>query len=511
MESYKKYKWEMVGNDFNSPFFRNYIWTDAPAKYPKLFGVLSIIVGILSRENKITYLADISTWNETHQGLKKLAFKDYKYVEKLIDKTNKIGGEFNSWSNKNIFKANLASKTSKQLIALYREFFERQAVMYAYGVLIPILDFQSFSFVEGNLNRILTEKVLTKDFVKYFDILTFPIHNSFAQDQEEDLLRLMSDFDSGVWRKDILSKSFEEVSKKYPKFVKRLKAHTEKHSWVYYVYAGPALTDVQFYEFIKEYLEKKVNPKKKLQELGKKRKEIAQQRKTLLKKLDLNAFQKSILLLAGKMVWAKPRRKDYQSRSYFHVERLQSEIGKRLFISLSQVRSAPIEVLEKALKQGNIDTDTLNSIYNFHICLPVNGRKVVVLHGEEANLFLKKHIKKESKIDVKNITEIQGATAHSGRAKGTVRIINSSEDMDKMKQGDVLVSMATTPSVVPAMKKASAIVTDEGGLTCHAAIVSRELGIPCVIGTKIATKVFKDGDVVEVDAGKGVIKLIKRK
>ena len=59
------------------------------------------------------------------------------------------------------------------------------------------------------------------------------------------------------------------------------------------------------------------------------------------------------------------------------------------------------------------------------------------------------------------------------------------------------------------MKKAAAIVTDEGGITSHAAIVSRELGIPCVIGTKFATKVFKDGDLIEVDADKGIVRKIK--
>ena len=77
-----------------------------------------------------------------------------------------------------------------------------------------------------------------------------------------------------------------------------------------------------------------------------------------------------------------------------------------------------------------------------------------------------------------------------------------------MGQGDILVTEMTTPDFVPAMKRASAIVTDKGGITCHAAIVSRELNIPCVIGTKIATKVFKDGDVVEVNATSGVVKKV---
>ncbi len=81
--------------------------------------------------------------------------------------------------------------------------------------------------------------------------------------------------------------------------------------------------------------------------------------------------------------------------------------------------------------------------------------------------------------------------------------------MSKMDEGDLLVSHMTDPEIVPAMKKAAAIVTDMGGITCHAAIVSRELGIPCVIGTKIATKVLRDGDLAEVDANKGIIRKLK--
>ncbi len=80
--------------------------------------------------------------------------------------------------------------------------------------------------------------------------------------------------------------------------------------------------------------------------------------------------------------------------------------------------------------------------------------------------------------------------------------------MAKFKENDILISINSTPSLTPAIKKAAAIVTDEGGRGCHAAIISRELKKPCVIGTKYATKVFKDGDLVEVDAEKGIIKKI---
>ncbi len=79
-----------------------------------------------------------------------------------------------------------------------------------------------------------------------------------------------------------------------------------------------------------------------------------------------------------------------------------------------------------------------------------------------------------------------------------------------LKRGDILVAATTGPEIMAACQRAGAIVTDEGGITSHAAIVSRELNIPCIIGTKIATKVLKDGQLVEVDAEKGVVKIIRK-
>ena len=75
-----------------------------------------------------------------------------------------------------------------------------------------------------------------------------------------------------------------------------------------------------------------------------------------------------------------------------------------------------------------------------------------------------------------------------------------------MRAGEILVSSETTPELMPAIKKAAAIVTEMGGLTSHASIISRELGKPCIVGTKIATQVFRDGDLVEVNATKGIVK-----
>ena len=98
-----------------------------------------------------------------------------------------------------------------------------------------------------------------------------------------------------------------------------------------------------------------------------------------------------------------------------------------------------------------------------------------------------------------------GLGASPGIGYGPVTLVKTKKEINKVKQGDVLVTAMTSPDFVPAMKKVSAIITDKGGLTSHAAIVSRELGVPCVVGTKIATKTLKEGRVVTVDGKEGKV------
>ena len=110
----------------------------------------------------------------------------------------------------------------------------------------------------------------------------------------------------------------------------------------------------------------------------------------------------------------------------------------------------------------------------------------------------------------KNNQEIKGQVGNKGKYTGPARIIMNYHDFSKMQTGDVLVSTMTTPDFVVLMHKAGAIVTDIGGMLCHAAIVSREINKPCIIGTKFATQILKDGDLVEVDAEKGVVRIVKK-
>ncbi|MBI2129163.1 hypothetical protein HYU07_02895 [Candidatus Woesearchaeota archaeon] len=108
------------------------------------------------------------------------------------------------------------------------------------------------------------------------------------------------------------------------------------------------------------------------------------------------------------------------------------------------------------------------------------------------------------------INKIRGQAAYKGIICGKARVIISRKQLSLMKRGEILIAPTTAPDFLTAMHKAAAFVADEGGIISHAAIVAREMKKPCIIGTKIATQVLKDGDLIEVNANEGLIKIIKR-
>ncbi len=110
-----------------------------------------------------------------------------------------------------------------------------------------------------------------------------------------------------------------------------------------------------------------------------------------------------------------------------------------------------------------------------------------------------------AEVEIEGKVIISGEKASPGAAAGPVRVIHDASEIDKVRDGNVLVAEMTTPDFVPAMKRAAGIITDRGGRTCHAAIVSRELGVPCVVGTENATKVLKDEQIVTVDGSSGKV------
>jgi pyruvate,water dikinase len=175
---------------------------------------------------------------------------------------------------------------------------------------------------------------------------------------------------------------------------------------------------------------------------------------------------------------------------------------------------APIAVSDQA-KQKLPDKDiialakiakTIEGLYQFPQDIEwakEEGKLYIVQTRPVTTLGLPKEA--EAVEEFEGVQLLSGISASPGTATGTVTITHHGSEIDKVREGDVLVAEMTTPDFVPAMKRAVAIVTDRGGRTCHAAIVSRELGVPCIVGTGSATSVLKDGQLITVDGSQGKV------
>jgi phosphohistidine swiveling domain-containing protein len=380
-------------------------------------------------------------------------------------------------------------------------------LVYAYGLLLPLLDYQDATFLSDELNRIL--KFKGKE--EYFGILTTPLRSTFNKSQELDLLKILTEIKKD---KKLINKLKVLDSATLLAYLKRschqvwqlLNGQAAKYCWVNYVYEGPAMGTVDFVDIIRDFLKRGVDPIKELNKYKRDGEELKAKQQKILKELGLSRREEQLIELTRDAVFVKPYRRELQSHSYYHAEFLLVEIARRLHLSLRQVRMMLPQEVAAGLLHGKVDVETINQRMNI-VVYGGRGDRAFCFSGRRAEEFLKKNVAKEAKVKLPK--NIQGVTAFAGRAVGIAKLINMPEEMVKMKDGDILVAATTSPNLMPAIRKAAAIVTDEGGLTCHAAIVSRELKIPCVVGAKIATKVLKDGDKVEVDAEKGIVKIIK--
>ena len=186
------------------------------------------------------------------------------------------------------------------------------------------------------------------------------------------------------------------------------------------------------------------------------------------------------------------------------------KIARHFNASLSAVERNSLDELKKSLISGQFkDSPARKNRYGLY----ADNNQVVELAGKDLDKIMALFI-----VDVADVKEIRGVTANKGNISGKASVIPPIYDdfsqmdalMISMPQGAILVAATTSPELIPACKKAAAIVTDEGGMGSHAAIVSRELNIPCIVGTQFATKTIRDGDTIEVDANKGVVRIIKR-
>lgn len=278
-------------------------------------------------------------------------------------------------------------------------------------------------------------------------------------------------------------------------------------------YLAFAFTDYTFFadeEFVNQELTK--YDTRKLKDEVNKAKEVTKKAKIATDKYLESADEhtKNTIEILQWVLFCRDERKDIINQ----VELILFHIARQLFgfwnIDQGLLPYAGIsDVLQGREYMKSIEKDLPKRKNGFSVLYQTDGTTIFGyenLKEQIASLddfILSQHKSKTGEVSIK------GDIGNPGKAEGKVKVIRKKSEFDSFEPGDILVTGMTRPEFVPLMQKAAGIITDEGGITSHAAIVSRELGKPCIIGTRIATQVLKDGDQVEVDANTGVIKILK--
>ncbi len=299
----------------------------------------------------------------------------------------------------------------------------------------------------------------------------------------------------------------EKLSLDHLEIATALERHAQEYAYLgYYVFYGQPYTKEVMRKRLAEIVEKGASKEaESLKKSGRMRARALE----LYDELELSAGEKLEIEGARAWIFVYNELDETYGLLTHRCRHLLEEAGERMGAGFSEVIEMTAEEILSALQNGRrLSEGELQKIgrrYDNH-ALVLEGGKITLYEGKGLEEYFKREKKHEGNLH--HLRELRGQSASAGLVMGRAVVVHGIDELAKVRKGDVMVVASTTPAFVPAMERAAAIVTNEGGLLCHAAIVSRELGVPCVVGTKMATRVFQDGDLVEVDAVKGIVRKI---
>ena len=305
-------------------------------------------------------------------------------------------------------------------------------------------------------------------------------------------------FSKGQWRRLIKEKNEAKI-RADKKLVRLVNKHVADYFWVTRDYEDPAIDFKNVVERLNQY--QKSDWAGEYKKLVKDLKQSKQARERYLKELKLTKEEKDYFASMRVTAYLKELRKRYVSEALYYFDKVLLEIGQRLFLSIKQVRYMATWDVKAGFLEGEDLTDELNKRNELSLWYSHEG-KTDIYTGKVA----RENFAKFCAVN-KNATEFTGMPVSPGIARGPVRIIMNPEECDKVRPGEVIVSVQVVPSFSTAIMRAAALVCDGGhGITTHPATLAREAGIPAVIQTRFAREALKDGDIVEVDGYKGTVK-----
>lgn len=422
-----------------------------------------------------------------------------KELTQIIDKDPFWAEEFTLWAKKmldvapdyakSIEKINFSKLTNQELLVLFKKLHEGMAEA-AKTIIFLEIDTLLQEKLEKYLNTRIKNK---KELREIIEIITSPTEASANVEEQMDLLKI----------KELYLKEGRINSN----VKKKLEEHIDNYAWVAMDSGhGESLT-MKILE--RELKDLGTRPDLKAVKIKNESEKLISKRKQYFSKFKLPIEIQNIANYLSQSAYIRTYRRYATSKNAWYSQGLYYEIGKRLGLTNDElVYLTPTQVY-KALK-SKISVMTLKKYSSqnkeFSCAYLDESGKIYFLVGDEANKFALKQSNGEE-IIVGDV--LHGRPIYLGKAIGRAKIVTDSKDLNKVEKGDILVAVQTPPDYIRALKKVAGAVVDEGGVTSHASILCRECKVPAIIGTKVATKIYKDGDLLILDSTKGTVQKIK--
>jgi len=378
----------------------------------------------------------------------------------------------------------LTSKTNQELIDLYDYLLIKAAPAHGFlDVDVDAVDVVSEEFLQKQIKQVLPKTFSQSDFLELYQKIATPLYESYLSQEERAIITNATS-----------NYSEEGVQKLY-----------SEYWWTTLGWESMKIRTENYYTKVLKSFKNKSKAKFELSTLNSRLTNIKKERASLLKKYHLGSGVKYWLDFFDVYTYLHDFRKEMQMKTTYSFYLLLKEVARRFKLNINDLEWLYYEDIKRLLRTGKFGKQEIK-LRKKAVYVLVNKTGIKRFGGKKAIVLAKKVLNQ----DITKTRYIKGTPVSPGKLIAKVKVCNGSEEaLRKVKRGDILVTGMTLPNYVPAMKKAGAIITNEGGLTCHAAIIARELGKPCIVGLKIATKLLKDGDLVEVDAYKGIVTIIK--
>ncbi len=398
---------------------------------------------------------------------------------------------------KKISKTDFSHSSNIDLINLFSKYVSLCAKTY------------SFVYDYVMLNKTYSEKINKLVFkkVKSVEILNYYLPHIAGLDKPADMHKAKKEI--GAMAIHVKDNGLDERVKD------RVKEYCKNYGYLkMFSYIGKPYTEKEIHRELKQLAKK--DKKKILEETTSQINQLflnKEKTEEFIKQYKLNQKDKKIIKVLKDYIYTSLWADELYHKIPCLVMPILIKIYRRLKISYKHLIFMTADEILESLKLNRVSKSLLQTINRRinNFAFLYDGGRIELLTGKALNKFAANIIKRQKRKFSLKLNEIKGQPAYAGKVRGVIKVIKNMDDIRNFERGKILVATNTAPIHVPAMERAMAIITDEGGLLSHAAIISREFKKSCIVGTKIATKVLKDGDLVEVDADKGIVKIVKKR